>query len=511
MMRPMQHRIKVYGPPGTGKTKYCLDLLCEHLQAGDRVLFLSFTRAAKIEAENRMRATFGEVPANSTVKTIHALCLRILNIGVGNIYERNKTQAQFYASLNSAYHGHSKRRDNISHALAYHNFLRNRGEGPRDDAHETPFIDRGCTDSCIEHFERWKQAEGYVDFTDLLVRVARGDGEIDHYDVVIIDEAQDLTTLQWKVVERLYAKSSMVYVVGDDDQAVYSFLGADVGAFLSWPCDAMSTLGYTYRLPANVLDFSMRLASQIDGRQAKIVTSADRQGTIIADINMVESMNYGTRSSELYLARNEYMLKRVTRMLRHEGVPYRSASSPYTSSWGYEAKAFQAIAALHVWRTVPLTTKDWKKIKSVLRPSFVEVIEAEHEAANEERPEGIPTLTSIFRSTDEFETEGWWESFLPLLSAQTAAMFSLTLRRYTLAECMQPKLELSTIHGAKGKEADRVYVCSALSDRLHRGIELRYDEHRLFYVAVTRTKDELILINDEEAGTKRYNFPSTEV
>ena len=75
---------------------------------------------------------------------------------------------------------------------------------------------------------------------------------------------------------------------------------------------------------------------------------------------------------------------------------------------------------------------------------------------------------------------------------------------------MNPTLELSTIHGAKGQEADRVYVCSALTDKLHRGIELKYDEHRLFYVAVTRTKDELILINDAEAGKNQYTFPPTE-
>ena len=506
----MQHRIKVYGPPGTGKTKYCLDLLCEHLQAGDRVLFLSFTRAAKLEAENRMRATFGDIPANATVKTIHALCLRILNIGVGNLYERYQTTTKFYESLNSVYRGNSKKRTNISEALAYHNFLRNSGQSSCDDYRGLPFTDRSCTEAFIEHFEQWKQGEGYVDFTDLLVRVSQGEGTIDHYDVVIIDEAQDLTTLQWKVVERLYAKSAMVYVVGDDDQAIYSFLGADVQAFLSWRCDAISTLGYTYRLPNNILDFSSRLAIQIAGRQTKTIQSADRQGLILADINMVETLNYGTRNSELYLVRNEYMLRRVARLLRREGVPYKGASSPYTSSWGYEAKAFQAIVALHAWRTLPLSTKDWKKIKGVLRPSFVEMIESEHPAAAEERPEGIPAMKTIFQSIAEFEKLGWWEAFIPNLSAQTAAMFCLTLSNHTLAECLQPKLELSTIHGAKGKEADRVYVCSALSNRLHRGIEAKYDEHRLFYVAVTRTKDELIIVHDEEAGSKRYNFPPTE-
>lgn len=506
----MQHRIKVYGPPGTGKTTYCLDLLCEHLQAGDRVLFLSFTRAAKLEAEGRMLRTLGGVPENATVKTIHALCLKVLNIGVDSLFEKGKTAAKFYETLNTVYHGNSKQRNSISEALAYHNYLRNTTLASSDAYQGLPFTDRQCTEAFIDHFEGWKRGEGYVDFTDLLVRVARGEGTVDRYDVVIIDEAQDLTTLQWKVVDRLYKEASTVYVVGDDDQAIYSFLGADVGAFLSWSCDAISTLGYTYRLPANVLDFSARLAVQIGGRQTKVVKSADRQGTILADVNLVESLNYGTRPKELFLARNEYMLRRIERMLRRDGVPYRSLYSPYTSGKGYEGRAFKALVALHLWRTEPLPTKEWRKIKGVLRQSFQDLIEDEQEAAVEDRPEGIPSLKDIFRDVSDFQKSGWWEMFIPDLSPHTSAMFKQTLSLHTLEQCMNPTLELSTIHGAKGQEADRVYVCSALTDKLHRGIETKYDEHRLFYVAVTRTKDELILVNDSEAGKNQYTFPPTE-
>lgn len=506
-----QHRIKVYGPPGTGKTTYCLDLLCEHLQAGDRVLFLSFTRAAKDEAESRLIRTFGSVPEHSTVKTIHALALKILNIGVDSLFERPQASTKFYVTLGTVYHSNARKRNNISESLAYHNYLRNTGVRTSAMYDGLPFVDLQCTEACIEHYERWKRNEGYIDFTDLLERVARGEGTVDPNDVVIIDEAQDLTTLQWKVVDRLYRDAAMVYVVGDDDQAVYSFLGADVQAFLSWRCDAIKTLDYTYRLPKNILDFSARLAAQIAGRQSKVLKSADRNGLILADLNLVESLNYGTRASELFLVRNEYMLRRVERLLKRTGVPYRSANSPYTSASRYEGRAFGAITTLHHWRTQPLSTLEWRKMKSVLRGTFVNMIEDEHEAATETRPEGIPALRDIFKAHAEFEKAGWWEDFIPGLSPQVAGMFKQTLALHTLEQCLHPNLELSTIHGAKGQEADRVYVCSALTDKISRGIDMKYDEHRLFYVAVTRTKDELILLHDEEAGKNRYTFPHTEV
>lgn len=505
-----QQRIKVYGPPGTGKTSYCLDLLCEHLEAQDRVLFLSFTRAAKLEAESRVLRAFGSVPDSATVKTIHSLCLSVLGIKVDNLFERFVATKKFYEKLDVRYVGNSKHKNKIAEALAYHNLVRNTGMEISDDRNTDPFTDPANKHQIVDIFEVWKANEGYVDFTDLLIRVANGEGTVPDYDVVIIDEAQDLTTLQWKVVDRLYAKSKQVYVVGDDDQAIYSFMGANVAAFLAWRCDAIKTLGYTYRLPKNILDFSMRLAVQIEGRQRKIVKAEDRQGIIIADINVLESLNYGTRKSELYLTRNEYMLARAEKLFRRQGIPYRGANSPYTAPTGYAAKAFRAIAALHPWRTTPLATKDWRKIKGVLRPTFVDLIHDKYPAVFETRKEGIPPLNKLFRDMSEFEQNGWWEQFIPNMNAATTAMFRLVLKLHTLEECLNPTLELSTIHGAKGKEADRVYVCSALTNKLHRGIEHKSDEHRLFYVAVTRTRDELILLHDSDAGHNRYTFPPTE-
>ena len=55
------------------------------------------------------------------------------------------------------------------------------------------------------------------------------------FDLMIIDEAQDLTPLQWKFVYKLGEKAKRIYLAGDDDQAIYEWNGADVKSFQNFP------------------------------------------------------------------------------------------------------------------------------------------------------------------------------------------------------------------------------------------------------------------------------------
>jgi superfamily I DNA/RNA helicase len=499
-----QTRIKIYGPPGTGKTTYCLDLLCEHLQAGDRVLFLSFTRAAKLEAYARLIKLFGAVPESATVSTIHALCLRLLSIGVDCLADRPNAMKIFLALLGvTAPSG--RKRDTVRISLDFHGRLRNKMV--EDEFIETlPFEDPGNIRQIIKQFEAWKKKEGYVDFTDLLQAVARGEGTIPKYDVVIIDEAQDLTTLQWAVVDRLYYNSPTVYVVGDDDQAVYSFLGADVDRFLAWPADAIRVLDQSYRLPNNILAYSQLLAKQIKVRQNKKVRGMDKTGHIHKDIFLLENLPYNSKPTELYLTRNAYMQRRVSNLLVSQGIPFSGRYSPFTDPINYGAKVFDGIRTVHEWRDRTIEIKEWKKLKRTLRKPLIEVIEDKYSGATETNGQPIPPLRQIFKGED-FDSSGWWSMLFPTLSGKLEASYKLAIKNFGIERCCNPTMELSTIHGAKGKEADRVYVCSALTDKLNRSIEKSDDEHRLFYVAITRAREELFLVHDETAGGFQYQFP----
>jgi hypothetical protein len=154
-----------------------------------------------------------------------------------------------------------------------------------------------------------------------------------------------------------------------------------------------------------------------------------------------------------------------------------------------------------------LAYKEWQKLKRTLRKPLVDLIEDKYPAATESLYDGtITPLRQIFKGED-FDSSGWWSMLFPTLAGKLEASYRLAIKNFGIERCCNPTMELSTIHGAKGKEADRVYVCSALTDKLYRSVETKDDEHRLFYVAITRAREELFIVHDETAGGFQYQFP----
>jgi superfamily I DNA/RNA helicase len=448
---------------------------------------------------------FGEVPEHAKVSTLHALCFHALNMSRDLMADTMGVRRKFFESI-GVRGTRGEIREQAEKALELYSRNRNVESEEYFDASDEPFSDPQRTIIIANAYQRWKKDQGYVDFTDLITRVANGEGTFPTWDVVIIDEAQDLTPLQWRLAERLYEQASTVYVVGDDDQTIYGFLGANVRNFLSWPCDAQRVLDYTHRLPKNILDYSLFLAKRIQCRQPKTVKGDPRVGMIWDEIDVLENLYYGTTSSELYLVRNEYMKRRIQKLLIERAIPFSGKFSPFTDTTCYGGRAFNAVRLLTQWRESRLQFRDWRTIKSLLSPSLVEYIEGKFVAAKEFHPDGIPTLTSIFK--EPLNKRGFWEEFLPSLDSKLAACFKVAIEQFGMDRCLNPTLELCTIHKAKGKEANRVFVCSAVTDKIYRKI-LDFDdsEHRVFYVAITRAKEELYLINDEEAGLDAYPFP----
>jgi DNA helicase-2/ATP-dependent DNA helicase PcrA len=84
----------------------------------------------------------------------------------------------------------------------------------------------------VEELERYKEQNGLIDFPDMLEKFLDS-GEAPKLRVMFVDEAQDLSLIQWRLVKKIEERSQDSYISGDDDQAIYKWNGAHVNTFIN--------------------------------------------------------------------------------------------------------------------------------------------------------------------------------------------------------------------------------------------------------------------------------------
>ena len=232
---------KIFGPPGAGKTTYLLNVVDQELSDGIRpqqLGYFSFTRKAAHEARDRAVGKFPHLNPKTDFpffRTLHSLAFFCLGTRAEDIMQaENFREFEKEAGIELDL---AQDEDNITKAenpiLNEINLARIRGVDLREhynqcgldiEWHHFEFVERT--------YRHYKQRNYLLDFTDLLELIVLESHRLPNLEVVIIDEAQDLSRLQWNLVEALTQKAKRVFIAGDDDQAVFTWAGADVKSFL---------------------------------------------------------------------------------------------------------------------------------------------------------------------------------------------------------------------------------------------------------------------------------------
>ena len=172
----------------------------------------------------------------------------------------------------------------------------------------------------VKKYEKFKKAEGVVDFTDMLSFAMVSMPPMDDIRYVILDEAQDLCPLHHGIVDRLFPNAEEIWWLGDDDQAIFRFSGASAKLFLSRVKKASTRiqLRQTYRFGQEIVDFSNRIIRRVPERYPKEIT-----GVSGADGCPNQTGSFKPSAEEaLVLHRHVKGCQAIAQMYIAEGVPF---------------------------------------------------------------------------------------------------------------------------------------------------------------------------------------------
>jgi DNA helicase-2/ATP-dependent DNA helicase PcrA len=291
----------VFAGAGSGKTRVITYrvanlVACEGVSPW-RILAVTFTNKAAGEMRSRLQSLCGQDVAGSLwVGTFHATCAKLLRahgaaVGVEPnfvIYDANDQRAVVARALKDL--GLDDRRYSPRAILSHIHKHKQEGRGP-DQAAAHSYLD----DVALRLFRAYEQrlrAANAVDFEDLILLVTRllvetpeGDRIRRRFDHVLVDEFQDTNATQYRLLRELARDHGNLCVVGDDDQSIYRWRGADVrnirGFRRDYPATTIVKLEQNYRSTSRIVSAALAVIARSTDREPKELWTRNDQGEAI--------------------------------------------------------------------------------------------------------------------------------------------------------------------------------------------------------------------------------------
>ncbi len=287
---------------GSGKTRVITYRIAELIRAGtrgNRILAVTFTNKAAREMRERAVSLLGKRRTKESqpeISTFHSLCVRILRRNIQRlgypaefaIYDQNEQESIARSTLRDLRVGNEKLRP--GELLSIIGSWKTRGVRP-DQADQIAESDREqLAAMAFVRYQASLRAAGAVDFDDLLLcteelfsrfeDVRRAESR--RFDHVLIDEYQDTNALQYRIVRALAEDHQNLCVVGDDDQSIYGWRGAEVTHILNfardWKGATVVRLEDNYRCRESILALANTLIGHNKQRHGKVLRAARRGG-----------------------------------------------------------------------------------------------------------------------------------------------------------------------------------------------------------------------------------------
>ncbi len=500
----------VLAGPGSGKTTVIIErisLLTTKVTEPSRLLSVTFSRAAGREMKERYIQKYPEreVPVFSTV---HSLCNTIIKEhekksgivltrieGVNNI--KGKIINEIWKHVNP----------NISipeteEILSLISRKKNTGDLLRYSIQIKNF------DKVYKMYEEYKRNNRLIDFDDMIFYardLLENNKDLRNkwaskYEYIQVDEGQDLSKAQFDVI-RYICGNNNVFVVADDDQGIYAFRGADPSCVLDfekyYPGCKKYYLEENYRSSGRIVELASKVVNTNKNRYEKNLFTINKRGP---KIKFRHCKNISEQA--------KYVCDLIKNCKGTSGVLYRNNLSSilfrlYLSKMDINFKVLGGIVNPPEYMMVK---KVLKRIKET-EDKAIFLIPKPDKVFAEYVKEGF---LDIYRSY--YETHGKGRVLVEYLYEFICTLCKLCP---TYDKCIElldkmcktddsSETTFTTVHSAKGLEFDDVYIVDLVKYEFPSKDSMKGDlleeERRLFYVAMTRTRQNLYLVYPETRG-----------
>lgn len=313
---------------GTGKTTALLEQIKDCDPQTTR--FVTFSKAGTIQARHAAPLSISTKALKTMFTTIHSFCFRSLGMSRQVMFAGVKKMRALEQRVGLDLCGTGLEDGDIELTWAqqksrmYITLENMRRVNPEqfEKMKTLAHIDLSKFSWFLQQYVSFKKENGYFDFTDLLEKYYNESKNYEeNIETLCVDEAQDLSPLQWKVLLKAYVNCKQIYIAGDDKQALFTFAGASPTTFASFRGE-QHFLDVSYRVPSVILDFANTVANNLSNRLPTNCKSS-KEGGFVEHIPTLEGFSLYPRKTYLMLARNRLYLNRYIKWCQERGILYQ--------------------------------------------------------------------------------------------------------------------------------------------------------------------------------------------